>query len=248
MTIFDSVATEYDAGRPSHPPGVYDTFEPLQGRVVLDVGAGTGIATAELRRRDARVIAVDLGPLMLRAALQRSPGLAAVIANGVQLPIRDRTVDLICFAQSWHWMTAGSRILESARVLRPGGRWSAWWSHSAADGDSWFDRTWERIESVCSGVTRSQRTADWGSELAGSGLFNVSDVVTHRWERTLTTADWLLDLRSRSYIEALPRDTRSELFEDLRGLVEEAFPDGTAHIPYETSLFQAERVTPSVGD
>jgi SAM-dependent methyltransferase len=242
VSIFDSVATEYDSGRPSHPPGVYDAFEPLHGQVVLDVGAGTGIATTELRRRDARVVAVDLGPEMLRAARKRNPGLAALIANGVQLPIRDRAVDLICFAQSWHWMTAGSRVIECARVLRPRGRWAAWWSHSAADGDSWFDRTWERIESVCSGVTRSQRTANWGNELAESGLFDVSDVVTLRWQRTLTTADWLLDLRSRSYIEELPSEARSELMEDLRRIIEGAFRDGIAHIQYETRLWRAERV------
>jgi hypothetical protein len=78
--------------------------------------------------------------------------------------------------------------------------------------------------------------------LAESGLFDVSDVVTLRWQRTLTTADWLLDLRSRSYIEELPRETRSELMEDLRGFIEGAFPGGTAQIPYETTMWQAERV------
>jgi SAM-dependent methyltransferase len=246
VSIFDSVANEYDAGRPSHPPGVYDALEPLGGQVVLDVGAGTGIATAELSRRGACVVALDLGPEMLRAALQRCPGLAAMIADGARLPVGDGAVDLISFAQSWHWMKAGLRVVECARVLRPNGRWAAWWSHAAADGDSWFDRSWARIESVCPAVTRAQRTADWGSELADSGFFRLDQVVALRWQRTLTTADWLLDLRSRSYIEELPVQTRSEVMEDLRGIIEGAFPDGIAHIPYETSLWQARRTASSV--
>jgi hypothetical protein len=46
---FDPLAADYDAGRPSYPDGVFTAIErtacQLRGAVVLDVGAGTGIAS-----------------------------------------------------------------------------------------------------------------------------------------------------------------------------------------------------------
>lgn len=45
MVRFEAIADEYDAARPSYPQRVYEALGPLAGRLVLDVGAGTGIAT-----------------------------------------------------------------------------------------------------------------------------------------------------------------------------------------------------------
>ena len=46
---------------------------PLAGRVVLDAGAGTGLAGRELVRAGARVVAVDASVDMLRVAPRRAP-------------------------------------------------------------------------------------------------------------------------------------------------------------------------------
>jgi ubiquinone/menaquinone biosynthesis C-methylase UbiE len=50
---FDAVADEYDAARPLYPDEVFDALGPLEGLCVLDVGAGTGIATRALIDRRA---------------------------------------------------------------------------------------------------------------------------------------------------------------------------------------------------
>ncbi|MER7177384.1 SAM-dependent methyltransferase, partial [Streptomyces mesophilus] len=47
---FDAVAAQYATARPDYPPELFETLEeltgtPLDGRRVLDVGAGTGIAS-----------------------------------------------------------------------------------------------------------------------------------------------------------------------------------------------------------
>lgn len=134
MPSFDPVVDAYDAARPSYPDDVYDALGPLRGLLVLEGGAGTGIATRALASRGARVVAYDIGVAMLARAVARSPGLPAVVADGARLPFRDGCADLICFAQSWHWLAAEQRRSEVARVLHPGGRWAAWWSHATADG------------------------------------------------------------------------------------------------------------------
>ncbi|HEX4777867.1 MAG TPA: methyltransferase domain-containing protein, partial [Acidimicrobiia bacterium] len=83
---FDPVVELYDAARPSYPDAVYDALEPLAGSLVLEGGAGTGIATRALLSRAARVVPFDVGPGMLSRAVSRSPGLRAVVADGARLP------------------------------------------------------------------------------------------------------------------------------------------------------------------
>jgi SAM-dependent methyltransferase len=241
MASFESVVDEYDAGRPSHPPEVYDALEPLAGSLVLDVGAGTGIATRALAERGARVIALDLGPAMLARAATRTPGLRAVVADGAQLPVRERTADLVTFAQSWHWLDPTRRCDEVARVLKSGGRWAAWWSHPFADDEPWFDAYWSMVEGTCPGAHRDQRTTDWGQTVDVASGVEVGNLFTVPWVREVTVDAWMTDQASHSYIAALPSAARERLLAALRSILDDRFPDGAMTVRYETWMWIATR-------
>jgi hypothetical protein len=71
MTSFDAVADEYEVGRPGYPEAVYDALEPLAEALVLEGGAGTGIATRALLERGARVVSFDVGRSVLIRNLAR---------------------------------------------------------------------------------------------------------------------------------------------------------------------------------
>ena len=77
-TAFEALVDDYDAARPTYPASLYAALPPFAGRDVLELGAGTGLATAGLR--DARLVLSDLGPNMLRRAVQKT-GLPAVVAQ-----------------------------------------------------------------------------------------------------------------------------------------------------------------------
>jgi SAM-dependent methyltransferase len=94
--------------------------QPLEGRPVLDAGAGTGAAGAVLRRRGARPLAVDLSPGMLAANVV--PGTMRATADVRRLPLRDGAVDASVAAFVLNHLTdplAGMAELE--RVTRRGG-------------------------------------------------------------------------------------------------------------------------------
>jgi SAM-dependent methyltransferase len=241
VPIFETVADEYDRARPDYPPGVYEALGALEGLTVLDVGAGTGIATRELLRRGASVIAIDPGSAVLARAAARTRDLVAVAADGAALPMPDRVADLVCFAQAWHWLDPASRTEEAHRVLREHGRWAGWWSHARADGREWFDEYWSAIERVCVGTSRDQRDTDWGATVAASGLFKVSGRVTIPWLREITVEDWLTDQVSHSYVAALPAPERRRLVARLRALLDGEFHSGLMAIPYETWLWIASK-------
>jgi len=240
VVSFDAVTDEYDRGRPGYPDALYDALEPLPQGVVLEGGAGTGIASRALLARGARVVAFDIGSAILGRALLRNPGLPVVVADGAAMPFRDECTELLCFAQSWHWLAAERRASEAARVLKPSGRWAAWWSHAWADGERWFDEYWEAVEAVC-GATRAQRSIDWGEDLRRSGLFDVRDRVTIPWRRHVDVDSWLVDERSKSYIAALAPAIREDLLATLERLLRSYFPGGMMTVRYETWLWQASK-------
>ncbi|MET0902850.1 MAG: class I SAM-dependent methyltransferase [Acidimicrobiales bacterium] len=242
VASFESVAGEYDAGRPGYPPGVYDALGSLGGLVVLDVGAGTGIATRELLSRDAAmVVAVDPGGVLLDRAVARTRSLPAVQADGAVLPVRDGVIDLVCFAQAWHWLDASTRVSEAHRVLSPRGRWAGWWSHARADGEDWFDAYWSAIEQACRGTHRRQRDTDWGATVAESGLFTLEVFEEVPWLREITVDLWMIDQLSHSYVVALSPADRDRLTGTLRGILDQRFRDGTMAVRYETWLWIAAR-------
>lgn len=94
--------------------------------VVLDVGAGPGRASGQLRRhfRGAQVIALDLAPGMLKLA-RRQGGLwrplPVLCADAAALPLADASVDLLFSSLCLQWSPdLPATLAEFRRVLRPG--------------------------------------------------------------------------------------------------------------------------------
>ena len=241
MASFETVAHEYDTARPSYPDEIFDALGPIDGLQVFDVGAGTGIATRALIARGAHVTAIDPGRQVLRRAKTHTPLLSAIAADGAALPVRASIADLVCFAQSWHWLNPQHRVAEMHRILRPGGMWAGWWSHARADQHQWFDDYWSAIEQTCNGTSRTQRDIDWGSTIS-SEQFDVSERVVVPWTRTITIESWMTDQASHSYIVGLPETDRQRLLTSLEQIIRSEFPSSSMTVRYETWLWTATRV------
>jgi SAM-dependent methyltransferase len=94
--------------------------QPLAGGLVLDLGAGTGVASAALSQLGARVVAVDLAvEMLLHERARRPPGVAA---DAQALPFRAATFDAVVAAFSLNHVPDLDRALtECRRVSRSGG-------------------------------------------------------------------------------------------------------------------------------
>lgn len=241
---FDTVAANYAAGRPDYPAALYDALASQLGRTlagvhVVDLGAGTGIASRQLAERGAVVTAVELSGPMLAQLAATSPGVRPVRGTGTALPLRRHCADLVTSAQAWHWMDPALAIPEFMRVLRPGGVFAAWWNLTHRDSD-WEHEQERRIEEV---------DPNWAK--TGSGPYGNRDdefeaypsltVATHAfgWERTIPLDRHLDNLLSKSYIAALPK--RDEFLRTERAILAEKFPD-----EYVTERFSTHMVTVNV--
>jgi ubiquinone/menaquinone biosynthesis C-methylase UbiE len=89
------------------------------GDSAMEVGAGTGNFLALFADIAKPLFAVDVTPGMLREATKRHQGIIATVADGAQIPMRPRSVDLVASAQMFHHVTEPAPIiLEMARVAR----------------------------------------------------------------------------------------------------------------------------------
>jgi SAM-dependent methyltransferase len=250
-SVFDAAAEEYDAARPSYPAALYDALAeragPLAGQRVLDWGAGTGISSRQLQDRGAVVVSLDIGEQMLRRALARRPESACVVADGHRMPVRSGSVDLVTFAQSWHWFDERVATAEIARVLTPGGMWAAWWNSVAADEEPWYADYRDMLSRSCPGYAWQHRAdrhdlPDW--EAAGMTAHAVVEpvaIINVPWTRHVSLASWITDYRSHSYVIDLDPGPRQAVLDQMAGIITGRFPDGQMTVDYITTLLLARK-------
>jgi malonyl-CoA O-methyltransferase len=109
-------------------PAMRAWFGPLEGRIALDLGCGTGRHSLSLAQAGARVIALDQSAEMLRSARQKAEDEQATIcwafhAMPDPLPFAGATFDLVVLGLvAEHVDDLDSALNEVARVLKRGGR------------------------------------------------------------------------------------------------------------------------------
>ncbi|WP_460068307.1 class I SAM-dependent methyltransferase [Streptomyces sp. YKOK-I1] len=241
---FNAAAAQYAANRPSYPAALLDTIEtltgrPLAGARVADVGAGTGIATALLHARGAEVVAVEPGEGMAAQFRHGLPGVPVVRGDGNHLPLATASLDLLTYAQSWHWTDPALAVPEALRVLRPGGALALWWNTSAVDVP-WIEAQAVRMQQLFGMDHVVQNNGD-GSPAALAGPTGGLDFThrTVRWSRRVPLDLHLANISSHSlFLVHDEESTAAFLSEEHRHLLA-AFPDGTIEETYDVELLLA---------
>lgn len=154
----------------------------VRGAVVVDVGAGTGIAALAFARRGARrVLAVepDTSDEVGQGALRRLRGdapIEIVSAYAEALPIADGAADMVYARQVLHHTRDLPRALrEAARVLKPGGLLIACREHVVDDEEQLRAFLASHPVHQLAGGENAYSLAAYVSAIRGAGL-----ELTHR--------------------------------------------------------------------
>jgi SAM-dependent methyltransferase len=241
--VFGAVAGAYATARPDYPPQLYAALADLAGRdldgaLVVDVGAGTGIAARQMRERGARVIAIEPSAGMLAELLAASPGVRVVRGDGNALPLGGGCADFVTYAQAWHWTDPRRAEPEYRRVLRPGGTFAAWWNLTARQAP-WEVAQEERLVAACPEY-RAARDKYPGfrgrADPAALSLGFPAQIAEFGWSRRVAIGIHLANLNSKSYVAALGERGAARFLAAERAALAAQFPGGMVTEDYRTVL------------
>jgi SAM-dependent methyltransferase len=243
---FGAAADVYERARPSYPEEavrwIAERTGLNSGKVVADVGAGTGKLTRLLVSTHARVIAVEPVEAMRAVLLDRVPGCEVVDGVAESLPFADASVDVVTVAQAFHWFDHAKAIPELHRVLRPGGFLVLIWN--SRDMNDPLQRSLEDLLAPLREDAPYQLGGKWRRPLDESGLFGAPEEAQFALEQKLTSEGVCERVSSTSFVAAMPAEERESLLAQVRALTagrEEPFA-----FPYVTEVYVAPKVGATV--
>lgn len=247
---FDRAADVYDKVRPSYPPELFDhLFDRLPNDPsVVEVGPGTGQATARLIERGALVTAVELGPnlAMTLAAKFPDPPVTVVNAPFESAELSLASFDAVVAATAYHWVEPTQRVERPNALLRRGGLVAIIdliQVDSPSDG-GYFERVQPIYDAFGQGKSTEQRQSaeTYESamppivrELRASVLFDEPEVQRIRWDQTYTSQQYRDLLLTYSGTQMMPLPQRSEMVAALIGVIDDEFA-GTVTRPLVATL------------
>jgi SAM-dependent methyltransferase len=230
--VFGEVAEDYARERPSYPDALLDDVAAL-GRRALEVGAGTGKATAGLLERGVEVTALEPSAEMAAVGRRLNPR-ATWVVSGLEDYAGEGGFDVVCAAQSWHWVDPERGFARAHELLRPGG-WLALFWNRGNDGSPEQRRALDAVYArLAPDLTDSGHRRDHAAAIRASGRFVEVEERAYPWSRELSADAYVRLLGTHSNHRLLPDDRRAA----LQAAVREAIGD-SIRIDYVTRLYLA---------
>ena len=207
--IFTGLENRYQKYRPTYPSQIIDSLHTVveSGRndswgdvpTLIDVGAGTGILTRQLRDRFGtgfRYIAVEPGDAMRRRAeadTASSLQIEYVAGTAEAVPVEARSAALVIAAQAAHWFDRPRFYAEAARILVPGGTLALLYNVRDWRRNALLTAYEDFLESHSRTYVRAWRESKAGSDGTGSVVLGFSI-----FDRELQALDEFHDFTSPS--------------------------------------------------
>jgi SAM-dependent methyltransferase len=243
---FAATTELYERIRPEYPDAAVDILVRelgiARGRIVVDVGAGTGKLTRALARTGATLIAVEpLGEMRERLA-ESVPLAVPFDGSAERMALRDGSADAITVAQAFHWFDGERALAEFHRVLKPGGRLGLIWN--VRDRRTPWVAAFDALVESVDRDRPDHQTGKWRAAFGRTALFGPLNERDIEHTQTLTPAEITDRAATVSSIAALPDAQRERVLDRFRELAAthpELRGRETVALPYLTKVYWTER-------
>lgn len=248
-SAFGTDAAGYHAGRIGYPDALFDSvFAGLPAHPrILEIGAGTGLATqAILAREPIELVVVEPDAVLVDYLAGRFAGPRIKLVNAAFPDAElDGPFDLIVCAAAFHWMDPDAALARANQLLRPGGLWAMWWNsyRNPGHGDALAQAISPLLKEIAlppSEGPDGHYSLDYKLHqraLQSAGFVDIRHEL-FRQDRTLGAEEVRALYASYSYVRALPARERNTLLDAIGQLVDRDFSGGAPNVVL-TSLFWA---------
>lgn len=248
---YQSGAGLYERRRPGYAP---DAIAALVGELritartrLVDIGAGTGKLTRQLRNTGAAIIAIEPVAAMREQFRGVLPEVNILGGSAEALPLRDGSVDVGVAGQAWHWFDAASALRELTRVVVPGGGVGLLWYDfdDSVPGGAWAAELRAVRDRRAPADVPDPRAGRWRRPFDDSPHWSSLRERHFRHGQPLPRDGVVERLLSSSCIAVLPQEEQDAVRREVLEILDR-HPDTTTRdelvVPYRTELFWAHRV------
>lgn len=250
-SIFGTDAAGYHQSRPGYPPELFDylRLRVPSSPAILEIGAGTGLASSELLKFEPRHLTiVEPDAELCRFLEDRFADLAVTVRQGVYPDVApEGPFDLAACAAAFHWMEPELALAAIRASLTPGGTWAMWWNTYFGHGedDPLAERAYRLLvdEGVALPPSYSggmHYALDSGRHIGQLERAEFSDIehVIYRTQQTLTSSQAVDLYRTFSFIRLLPDNKQERILRGIADIVGSS-PGGASESVIVTSLYLA---------
>ncbi|CAA9581274.1 MAG: hypothetical protein AVDCRST_MAG87-3389 [uncultured Thermomicrobiales bacterium] len=251
---FDEVPALYHRVRPRYPAALFDIVRELPdlaaGSRVLEIGAGTGIATGPLLERGFDITAIEPGAGLIDVARAELAGFSSVRwveTRFEELVLSADPFDMVFSATAFHWLDRRVRVGKAAAALRPGGYLAiASYQHVAGGDTAFFHAIQQCYVAHMPGARPDERLLPADQirpatrELTRNGLSE--EPIVHRWVivEMYDRTDYFDLLSTYSGHRLLDHDRRTDLFGCIGEQIDQ-LPGKQVHKAYLHELIVARK-------
>ncbi len=247
---FDGVADLYDAFRPSYPTELIETIvatTQLEPTVrILEIGCGTGKATALFARRGYAMLCVEPGANLAAIAARNLKGCRVEfeIARFEEWNEPANEFDLAISAQAFHWVPKEIGYAKIARALKPGGWLALFWNRYPPLKGEIFDdieRVYkEWMPKMAGNHEKLEEVVKWTEDaINASGYFQNLRIKRFPWSARYNTREYLGLLNTYSDHLRLSEPERAHLFAGIAEVIDRH--GGYIERPYLSVLYLAKK-------